>query len=717
VRHSKLVTMMVAGSALLIPLVLVAPAGATTDPAKRVDRHWAATRPPATHRPDPGFGPTQRRSELARQQRLSAATADHLGLGPREALVVKDVLRDSDGTEHVRYDRTYAGLPVIGGDLVVEKASGGTPAVTGVTKASPARITVASTSSRLRGDAVRARAVAGSGLRAAAAPVKVVFAVHHQPVLAWQTTVTGTEKDGTPVRDLVYTDATTGRQLARLPQIRDANGRGRSLYSGTVTVRTVKAGSRYQLLDSTRGGHRTYDKQHKCCSTRGVLFTDKDNVWGTGTTSSPQSAAVDAAYGAATTWDFYKARFGRNGIRNDGRAAYSRVHFRKNYDNAFWDDSCFCMTYGDGNADFRPLVELDIAGHEMSHGVTAATAGLVYTGDAGGLDESTSDVMGAMVEFQAANRKDPGDYLIGEKVVRRGSYLRRMDNPHADHVSVNCWSPAVSSLDPHYSSGVGNHLFYLLAEGTGSKTIGGRAHSSTTCNGTTLTGIGRNAAAAIWYRALTTQWVSTTSYPQAADGMVAAARDLYGAGSTQCAATEAAWRGVAVPLTEGCAAPAPPANDAVANPDFESGDSGAWTVSSDVVGGENVITDSTNGLPHSGSWYAALNGYDGPTNESVSQTVTVPSAATDLLTFQLLIGTDDTGSSPHDTFTVEATADGTTKRLASWSNRNGDGVYAARTIDLSSYAGKSVLLRFAGHENNDKLATIFFLDDVGITTG
>ena len=187
--------------------------------------------------------------------------------------------------------------------------------------------------------------------------MKVVYAAQHAPVLAWQTTVTGTEKDGTPLRDLVYTDAKSGKQLARLPQVMDATGSGQSLYSGTVPLQTVLSGSTYQLTDATRGGHKTYDANGSTSETdyrTGTLFTDADNAWGTGTTSSKQSAAVDAAFGAAETWDLYKAHFGRTGIRNDGVAAFSRVHFGNSYENAFWDDSCFCMTYGDGGTTFKP---------------------------------------------------------------------------------------------------------------------------------------------------------------------------------------------------------------------------------------------------------------------------------------------------------------------------------------------------------------------------
>ncbi|MFL6134723.1 MAG: M4 family metallopeptidase, partial [Nocardioidaceae bacterium] len=468
-------------------------------------------------------------------------TADRLGLGSREGLVVKDVLRDVDGTLHTRYNRTYAGLPVIGGDLVVDEAPTGKMLIE---RANTDPIRVASTRVVVSGGHAKSAAARSTELSAgAAAPVKVVFAARHRPVLAWQTTVTGTEQDGTPIRDLVYTDAHTGKQLGRLPQIEDATGSGQSLYSGTVSLQATLSGATYQLIDSSRGGHRTFDAKGSASETStGTLFTDADDVWGNGTTSSRQTVAVDAAYGAAKTWDFYKLRFGRVGIRNDGIGAYSKVHYGSSFGNAFWDDACFCMTYGDGDAFVRPLTSLDIAGHEMSHGVTSATAGLDYTGDAGGLNEATSDVFGTMVEFQAANGTDPGDYFIGEKLMRDGTYVRRMDTPSLDGSSRNCWSTGVAKLDPHYSSGVGNHLFYLLAEGTGSKVIGGRTHSSTACNGATLTGIGRNRAAAIWYRGLTSYWTSTTTYPQAANGMVKAAKDLYGAGSAPCAATVKAWR-------------------------------------------------------------------------------------------------------------------------------------------------------------------------------
>jgi Zn-dependent metalloprotease len=666
---------------------------------------------PATSRPDRTFGPAQRAAAIAHARQTRPATADRLHLGAPEGLVVKDVVRDTDGTQHIRYDRTYAGLPVIGGDLVVEQTPAG--AIGKVTWASPRRIAVPSTDAPVAGGTAKTAAAARAGLRAGtSAPVKVVYAALHRPVLAWQTTVTGTATDGTPVRDLVYTDARTGRQLARLPQVMNAEGTGSSLYSGSVPLQTTPSGSTYQLTDGTRGGHSTYDANGSTSTARGTLFTDADNVWGNGTTSSRQSAAVDAAYGAGATWDFYKTTFGRSGIKNNGVGAYSRVHYGSGYENAFWGDACFCMTYGDGGTSLKPLTALDVAGHEMSHGVTAATDGLVYSGDAGGLNEATSDVMGTMVEFSAGNANDPGDYYIGEKIMKDGTYLRRMDKPSLDGGSVDCWTSATRNLDPHYSSGVGNHLFYLLAEGTGAKTIGGRAHSASACNGSTLTGINRAKAAAIWYRAMTTYWTSTTTYPQAANGMVKAAKDLYGVASGECTSTLAAWKGVAVTPTETCGAAAPPPSggNLLANPGFESGPTG-WSATS------GAITNSTSAAPRTGSYYAWLDGYGTSHTDTVSQSVAVPAASSATLSFFLRVSTSETTTSTaYDTLKVQVTSGTTTTTLATYSNLDRGTGYVARSVNLTGYTGRTVTVRLVGVEDASA-ATSFLVDDTSLTTG
>ncbi|GAA2917305.1 hypothetical protein GCM10020221_11810 [Streptomyces thioluteus] len=201
------------------------------------------------------------------------------------------------------------------------------------------------------------------------------------------------------------------------------------------------------------------------------------------------------------------------------------------------------MVYGDGKGNSKPLTSLDVAGHEMTHGVTSATARLRYAGESGGLNEATSDIFGTAVEFYARNGKDKGDYLMGEKL---GKPLRYMDKPSKDGRSADYWRPNVGDLDVHFSSGVANHFFYLLAEGNGKKTINGVTYNSPTWGGKKVRGIGRGAAEKIWYKALTRYMTSTTNFKGARAATLKAARDLYGTKSGQYKSVQAAWDGVNV---------------------------------------------------------------------------------------------------------------------------------------------------------------------------
>ncbi|WP_435279564.1 M4 family metallopeptidase [Streptomyces sp. 1222.5] len=489
------------------------------------------------------------RTTLIHQAQAGAATtAQHIGLGAKEKLVVKDVVRDTDGTTHTRYERTYAGLPVLGGDLVVHTArSGKTEGVTRATTSAikPASLTPRISAAHAEKQAVFAARTLGSAKSAANSARKVIWAGSGTPVLAYETVVGGLQDDGTPNQLHVITDAATGKKLFQYQGIE--TGVGNTQYSGKVDLTSTQAGSSYTLTDATRGGHKTYNLDHGSDGT-GKLFSQDSDTWGDGKVSNAATAAADAAYGAQETWDFYKKTFNRSGIKNDGVGAYSRVHYGNAYVNAFWDDSCFCMTYGDGTKDAAPLTSLDVAGHEMSHGVTSNTAGLEYSGESGGLNEATSDIFGTGVEFYANNATDVGDYLIGEKIDINGdgSPLRYMDKPSKDGGSADYWSADVGDKDVHYSSGVANHFFYLLAEGSGAKKINDVSYDSPTKDGSTVTGIGRDKALQIWYKALTTYFTSKTDYKAAREGTLKAATDLYGADSTEAKTVAAAWTAVAV---------------------------------------------------------------------------------------------------------------------------------------------------------------------------
>ncbi|GHF42979.1 hypothetical protein GCM10018790_21080 [Kitasatospora xanthocidica] len=478
----------------------------------------------------------------ANQQTSSIAQA--LNLSGQEKLVTKDVVQDANGSRHLRYERTYAGLPVLGGDLIVHQDANG--ATKSVTKASEANLAGVETTPALAAPKAQAAALAAEeGSAVDTAPRLVVWAADGTPKLAWETVVAGRESDGTPSKLHVVTDAKTGDVLSKADGIKRGSGTG--VFVGNVPLTTTQSGSTFSLKDASRGGQNTTDMKNGTTG-NGTLFSKSSDTWGNGQASNRESAAVDAQFGAAATWDFYKNTFGRNGIRNDGVGAMSRVHYDTGYVNAFWDDGCFCMTYGDGSGDTHPLTELDVAGHEMSHGVTSATANLNYSGESGGLNEATSDIFGNMVEFYANLPADNPDYLVGEliDINGNGTPLRYMDKPSKDGTSADSWYSGVGNLDVHYSSGVANHFFYLLAEGSGAKVINGVSYNSPTVNNITVTGIGRDKAAQVWYKALTAHMTSTTDYAKARTATLDAATDLYGANSAEYNAVATAWAAVNV---------------------------------------------------------------------------------------------------------------------------------------------------------------------------
>jgi zinc metalloprotease ZmpA len=492
----------------------------------------------------------QAQSMQARAQAHIAAFPGFTQHGAEHSYAAKDTLVDDNGAQHVRFERQFRGMRVIGGDLVMHADRNGNfrdASHTMVRDINVARVAVAS-----GGRAAKVALEAHAGSLGTQRPEQVIYARGDRPVLAWDVRVFSEQADGTPSEKHVIVDAQTASVLESWDDIHtaSASGTGASLYSGAVGLTTDLVGSTYNLRDPSRGNNYTINMANR--TSGGSIFTDANNAWGTGTTASTQSAAVDAQYGTAVTWDYYKNVHGRTGIANNGQGAYNRVHYSSRYNNAFWSDSCFCMTYGDGDGTtFSPLVSLDVAGHEMTHGVTSRTAGLIYSGESGGLNEATSDIFGTMVEYYAANASDAGDYLIGEKIYKAGiNGLRNMINPSTDGRSADCWYSTVGSLDVHLSSGVANHFYFLLAEGTSagspSKTcVAGNTRVATGSG--TVPGIGRAKAEKIWYRALTVYMTSSTNFAAARAATINAANDLYGAGSAEATAVANAWTAVGRP--------------------------------------------------------------------------------------------------------------------------------------------------------------------------
>lgn len=522
------------------------------------------------------------------------------GVSKGDELHAQDVMIDPEGARHVRFIRTHNGMPVLGGDLVVHLDR--QLAYTGATSAAAHTVKPTATQAKVTAEQAASKAAQAAKGDAGSAQL-VVDARGGSAALAYQVTVTGNGSSST-----VVVDALTGKVRSNTPDADEflspklldalrkrgetadpatgtaggdaaagllgsglsgathypatAHGTGKTLFVGNVGL-TTTATSRghYQLKDPSRYGTETRDAKGSETEkfSSGAKFTNTTNVWGNGKTTSRASAAADAQYGITKTLDFYKSTFGRKGIANNSKAAQGMVHWGKKVANAFWDPTCNCMLYGDGDGDMfkKPLVVLDVTGHELTHGVVDATAKLEPTyvdpqgnqyGEPGALNESLADIFGSNVEFYAKNTKDTPDYLIGEKLGLAQKFLRRLDHPSLDKLegTIDYWSPDTYYTEVHAGSGVSSHAYYLLAEGSGRKTINGVTYNSPTYNHATVKGIGRTKATAIFYRALTRYMVSTTDFHDARAATLKAAKDLYGASSTEYKTVDRAWAAVNV---------------------------------------------------------------------------------------------------------------------------------------------------------------------------
>ena len=667
--------------------------------------------------------------QMAAAGKAAGDTAKSLGLGAKEKLVVTSVITDPDGSTHTRYDRTYAGMKVIGGDLIVKRDAGGK--IVDTIWNVEAKVSLPSGTAKVTDAGARQKAVGHSAKRTKDGALKQVKATKSEQAvilhadgtasLVRAVTTEGVAHTQTPSRQVVMVDASTGAVVSSSEQIHAGTGRG--VFVGSVNLSTTYSGGAYQLRNPSTGNYTT--DMNNGTSGTGTQFTDSDDAWGTGSTSSRQSAAVDAQFGADTTFAYFKNVLGRNGIRNNGTGARSRVHYGNSYVNAFWDGTQ--MTYGDGRNNAAPLTELDVASHEMTHGVTENTANLDYgnpaTGryvESGGLNEATSDIFGVAVEFHAALPADNPDYYMGELINLNGNGtpLRYMDKPSKDGVSLDCYSSSTITVDPHYSSGPLNHWFYMAAEGSGSKTINGVSYNSPTCGGApAVTGAGRTNIEKVWYRTLSTKLTTSSNYRAAREGAIKSAIELYGSSSAVCTAVEKAFNAITVPKgTAACSGttdpgptdPTPTGSERVTNGGFESGSTG-WT------GTSGPITNNAGRTAHSGSWKMWLGGNGTTSSEYEQQTVTIPSTSTSAtLTYWVSVDSSETTSyTAYDKASVTVTPSGGTARtVASYSNLT-KGAWKQVTVDLSAYKGQSVTLKFSATEDSSA-QTSFVFDDVSI---
>jgi len=339
----------------------------------------------------------------------------------------------------------------------------------------------------------------------------------------------------------VYVDARTGEIVLTQDLIHtiDSTAIAHTRYSGTQTMKTSFVSTNlFHLKETSRSGVETYNMQNGTNYAAAVDFVDFDNIWNN-VNAQQDEVATDAHWGAEITYDYFKDVHNRLSYDGADAPLYSYVHYSNSYLNAFWDGSR--MTYGDGSGAFGPLTCIDIVGHELTHGVTGNSAGLIYYSESGALNESFSDIFGKCIE--KAYRPSNFSWIIGKDIHTLGTGLRSMSNPNANgnpdtYHGTYWYFGAGDNAGVHTNSGVQNYWFYLLCEGgTGTNDIG---------NNFNVTAIGFNKAEKIAYRNLSVYLTPSSNYADARFYSLMATGDLYGYCSAEYASVANAWYAVGI---------------------------------------------------------------------------------------------------------------------------------------------------------------------------
>jgi Zn-dependent metalloprotease len=357
-----------------------------------------------------------------------------------------------------------------------------------------------------------------------------------------------------------------GRVLKQWNSLQTVAGTGKSQYNGTVPLNTSLSGTTYSLKDPSRGTGGTHgmmaitNANHT--TSAGAVYTNTVNTWGDGlqyisggstTNANGQTAAVNAMWGLMNTYDMMKNVLGWQSLDGNNTSTYIAAHVNTAYDNAYYSDTCKCMFIGDGGSSFYSLGSIDVIGHEMSHGVTAATSNLTYSGESGGLNESHSDIGGEVVEAYARAGgtgtvipNTGNDWMMGKEIAKSGNPLRYMFKPSKDGRSPDAWSSSIGGIDVHLSSGPNNRMFYFLSQGSNA-TVGSDYRSAyLTKTPLAMTGVGTDKAFRIWFKALTTKFTASTNYATARTKVIQSAEELYGVGSKEAIAVTRAYAAINV---------------------------------------------------------------------------------------------------------------------------------------------------------------------------
>ncbi len=472
--------------------------------------------------------------------------------------VALDATRDQLGMEHKRYQQTYRGIPVEYSAYLFHLKDGQVASMNGNICSAPA---VSGSFSLSKAEALEAAEMHINAEQyiyntGESNPYRKQF---EQPVpekvyfpddgnlysnrfrAAWKIDIFALQPYS---RHYVYVDAESGEILDKQTRIHsaDVTATANTAYSGEQQITTDSYQGYYRLRESGRGdGIATYNCQDTDDYDQAVDFTNSDTYWNNVNEDLDQYA-TDAHFATEKTWDYFNNEHGRNSIDGNGFALESYIHFSLidyGYDNnvnAFWNGSV--MTYGDGNETISPLTTVDIAAHEITHGLTTFTCNLNYQDESGALNEAFSDIFGVTVEFYAV--PSLADWTVGEDI---GATFRSIADPNAynkpDTYQGEHWVwDASDNGGVHTNMGALSYWYYLLCEGDSGTNDNGDSYN--------ISPIGMEAAEDIAFRLQTVYLTNTSEYLDARFYGIQAAVDFYGACSSEVGVVTDAFYAIGV---------------------------------------------------------------------------------------------------------------------------------------------------------------------------
>lgn len=394
-----------------------------------------------------------------------------LGLEQGSSLQVLNRFTGETGKNYLRMQQTFNGLKVFGEHVVQTQNEHGFTESLGGSVFRGLNIDLKSTTPRI--SARQALAIAksqngsASGIlgtdpdsvyRNEKSDLQIFIDANNKAHLAYVVDfVKDAREGGKPSRPMVVVDAISGTVLEQWDALTfgEATGPGGNKKTGKYFY-----GKDYAPLKVTDDCVMQNDKvitvnlNHASSGSTPYKFTCPENT--VKEINGAFSPLNDGHFFGGVVFDMFKDWYNTAPIT---QKLTMRIHYSKNYENAFWDGSA--MTFGDGASMFYPLVSLDVTAHEVSHGFTEQNSGLIYSGESGGINESFSDMAGESAEFYMHKKND---FMVGAEIFKKdGQGLRYMNDPPKDGKSIGNAKDMTPSLDVHYSSGVYNKAFYLLA--------------------------------------------------------------------------------------------------------------------------------------------------------------------------------------------------------------------------------------------------------------